>query len=168
MNDAAWLDAKAQAELVRRGDVTAVELVGAAIDRIERIDPAINAVIHRMDEKARAEAAAPARGPFAGVPIVVKDLDCATAGDPHHCGMRLLRELAWTEPSDAPIAAALRRAGFVIAGRTNTPELGLMPTTEPLAYGPTRNPWDPMRSPGGSSGGSAAAVAAGMVPLAHA
>jgi amidase len=102
------------------------------------------------------------------VPIVLKDLGCHSAGDPFHCGMRLLRDAGWTEDDDAPTATMLRSAGFVFVGRTNTPELGLMPTTEPEAYGPTRNPWDVSRSSGGSSGGAAAAVASGMVALAHA
>ena len=167
-DDRTVLDATGQAELVRRGDASPLELVDAAIERIERLDPEINAVIHHRFSAARAEAASVAAGPFAGVPIVIKDLDCPTAGDPHHCGMRLLKELDWTEHEDASVVDWFRDAGFVIVGRTNTPELGLMPTTEPQAYGPTRNPWDLSRSPGGSSGGSAAAVAAGMVPVAHA
>jgi amidase len=165
--DLAWLDATAQAELVRGGDASAAELVGAAIERIERIDPALNAVIHRRFERALAEAP-DVTGPFAGVPILMKDIGSHTAGDPFHCGMAVLKRIGWTEPSDTEVAARIRRAGFVILGRTNTPELGLAPTTEPEAYGPTRNPWDLDRSPGGSSGGSAAAVASGLVPVAHA
>jgi amidase len=102
------------------------------------------------------------------VPLVLKDLVCHTAGDPFHEGMRFLRDLGWVEREDTYLAAKLRAAGFVFVGRTNVPERGLLATTEPEAYGPTRNPWDPTRSAGGSSGGSAAAVAAGLVPLAHA
>jgi amidase len=100
--------------------------------------------------------------------MLAKDLTMHTAGDPFHCGMRFLRELGWVEREDTSLAARFRAAGFVFLGKANTPELGPVPTTEPLAYGPTRNPWDTTRSPGGSSGGSAAAVASGMVPLAHA
>lgn len=169
MTDTGWLDAVAQAELVRRGDVTPAELVEAAIERIKRLDPALNAVIHPLFANAREQAAKGLPdGPFRGVPIVIKDLVCTTAGDPFHCGMRALRDVGWTEPEDSASAARLRAAGFVFVGRTNTPELGLMPTTEPEAYGPTRNPWNVDHSTGGSSGGSAAAVAAGMVPVAHA
>jgi amidase len=161
------LDATAQALLVRSGKASAGELVEAAIERIERLDPQLNAVIHRRFEKALEEAPH-AAGPFAGVPIVLKDLSAHSAGDPFHCGMAVLKNAGWTEPGDSPVAAAIRKAGFVLVGRTNTPELGLMPTTEPEAYGPTHNPWNLDRSPGGSSGGSAAAVAARLVPIAHA
>jgi amidase len=168
-DELARLDATAQAELVRRGELTPVELVLAAIARIEKLNPQLNAVIHPLFEKARAQAASPALplGPFRGVPFLVKDAVCHTAGDPYHCGMRWLRELDWREESDTYLAARFRAAGFVFVGKTNTPELASAPTTEPLAYGPTRNPWDPERSTGGSSGGSAAAVAAGLVPVAH-
>ncbi|HYR95106.1 MAG TPA: amidase, partial [Candidatus Binatus sp.] len=168
-DDLALLDATAQAELVRRRAVSPRELVDAAIARIEKTNPKLNAVITPLFEKARAAASAGLPdGPFRGVPFVLKDLFCHSAGDPYHAGMRLLRELRWVEPADTHLAARFRAAGFVFVGRTNVPELGPVPTTEPVAYGPTRNPWDPSRSPGGSSGGSAAAVAAGMVPAAHA
>lgn len=167
--DFAWLDATAQADLVRRGEVAPVELVDAAIGRIERLNPGLNAIIHPLFEKALEAATSPdlPHGPFRGVPMVIKDRCCHTAGDPFHLGMRLLRDLGWTESDDTWTAARLRAAGLVFVGRTNTPELGLNPTTEPAAYGPTRNPWDRTRSSGGSSGGSAAAVASGMVPLGH-
>ncbi len=168
-DDLAVLDATAQAELVRRREASPRELVDAAIARIEKVNPKLNAVIMPLFEKARAQAAAALPdGPFRGVPFLLKDLICHSAGDPYHAGMRLLRELRWVEPDDTYLAARFRAAGFVLCGRTNVPELGPVPTTEPIAYGPTRNPWDPTRSPGGSSGGSAAAVAAGMVPAAHA
>jgi amidase len=98
----------------------------------------------------------------------MKDLGAQTAGDPYHAGMRFLRDAAWKEAEDSYFAAKLRAAGAIFLGRTNTPELGLLPTTEPAAYGATKNPWDPSRSAGGSSGGSAAAVASRMVPVAHA
>src|ERR1700739_1120608 len=168
-DELALLDATAQAELVRQRKASPRELVDAAIARIERVNPKLNAVISQRFEKARAEAAADLpTGPFRGVPFLLKDLVCHSAGDPYHGGMRVLRELGWVERYDPWLAARFRAAGFVFLGRTNVPELGPSPTTEPLAYGPTRNPWDPTRSPGGSSGGSAAAVAAGMVPIAHA
>jgi amidase len=165
----ARLDATAQAELVRRGDVSPLELVDAAIERIEKLNAHLNAVITPLYEKARAQASQPSlpAGPFRGVPFLVKDVVCHTAGDPFHCGMRFLRELDWVERGDTYLAARFRAAGFVFVGKSNTPELAFSPTTEPLAYGPTRNPWDSSRTPGGSSGGAAAAVASGIVPVAH-
>ncbi|HEV7863618.1 MAG TPA: amidase family protein, partial [Acidimicrobiia bacterium] len=170
MNDALGdHDATGLAALVQAGDVTPLELVDAAIARIETLDPHLNAVIHRRFERARAEAAGmPAAGPLAGVPFLVKDITCHQAGEPFHEGMRFLRDRQWREDRDSYLAARFRVAGLITVGRTNTPELGIVPTTEPVAYGATRNPWDPSRSPGGSSGGSAAAVAAGLVPAAHA
>ena len=170
MTDAlAWLDATAQAELVRRREVTPSELVDAAIGRIERLDPALNAVIIPLFAKAR-EAAAGADlpdGPFRGVPMLVKDAVAHTAGDPYHCGMRVLKEAGWREQADTWLVARYRAAGFVICGKTNLPELATSATTQPAAYGWTRNPWDTSRTPGGSSGGSGAAVASGMVAVAH-
>ena len=168
--DLSTLDATAQAELVRRGDATPRDLVASAIERIERVNPKLNAVITPLFEKALAAADSqqlPA-GPFRGVPYLLKDLSCTTAGDPFYAGMRFLRDLRWTEREDGGLVTKLRNAGFVIVGRTNVPELGPLPTTEPVAFGPTRNPWNPAHSSGGSSGGSAAAVASGMVPAAHA
>jgi amidase len=169
VDDLAVLDATAQAALVRDGDVTPRELVDAALARLDAVDPQLHAVIHRRDERARHEADdGPPDGPFRGVPILVKDLDGTLAGEPLHLGNRMLRDLGHVADHDSYLFARLRAAGCVIVGKTNTPELGLLPTTESLAYGPAHNPWDLTRSPGGSSGGSAAAVAAGMVPLAHA
>ncbi|HKE10226.1 MAG TPA: amidase [Myxococcota bacterium] len=164
------LDAVGHAELVRKGEATPRELVDAAIARIEKVNPELNAVIHPSFEKARAQASAPGlpHGPLRGVPLLMKDLGGQTAGDPYHAGMRFLRDAAWREVDDSHFAARLRAAGAVFLGRTNTPELGLLPTTEPAAYGATKNPWDLSRSAGGSSGGAAAAVASGMVPVAHA
>jgi aspartyl-tRNA(Asn)/glutamyl-tRNA(Gln) amidotransferase subunit A len=162
------LDATAQAELVRRGAVTPLELVDAAIARIEKLDPELGAVITRQFERARAAAVAPdlPQGPFRGVPMLLKDLGAHLAGDPVHCGMRALKKAGWREPGESYFAERLRLAGLISLGRTNTPELGLLPTTEPEAYGPTRNPWKPTHSSGGSSGGSAAAVAAGLAAAA--
>jgi amidase len=102
------------------------------------------------------------------VPVVIKDLDGASAGDPCTLGNQLLKAVGWVDDHDSWLTAKLRAAGFVFVGRSKAPELGLQPTTEPLAFGPTRNPWDPTRGPGGSSGGSGAAVASGMVPVGHA
>src|SRR5213080_878779 len=169
-DELATLDATAQAELVRRGKLSPSALVDAAIARVEAVNPKLNAVIIPLFEKARAQAASPnlPRGPFRGVPFLLKDLLAYSADDPHHMGTRLLKRLGFVAPHDSNTAARLRAAGFVFLGKTNTPELGTLPTTEPDAYGPTRNPWDPSRSTGGSSGGSAAAVAAGLVPAAHA
>lgn len=153
---------------MRDGTMSALELVDGAIARAEQRNPALNAIIHQRFERAREDARRGPTGPFAGVPIVVKDLDGPLAGEPYHWGNRLLRAVGHTADHDSYLNARLRAAGFVVIGKTNTPELGLLPTTEPAAYGPTRNPWDPTRSPGGSSGGTAAAVASGMVPLGHA
>ena len=170
IDDLGWIDAVGQAELVRKGECTPLELVDAAIARIERLDPYLNAVIHRMYDKARAEAESSALpdGTFRGVPFLMKDAVAHTAGDPFHCGMAFLKARAHTEDTDSYLAAKLRKAGFVFVGKTNLPELAASFLTEPVAYGPTHNPWDPGRSTGGSSGGSAAAVASGMVPAAHA
>ncbi len=169
MDELISLDALAQAELVRARKVSPAELVDAAIARIEKVNPRLNAVIIPLFEPARTQARAATLpdGPFRGVPFLIKDLTCQTKGDPYHAGMRVLRDRGWTADHDTYLAAKFRAAGFICVGRTNVPELGPIPTTEPLAYGPTHNPWDVSRSPGGSSGGSAAAVASGMVPLAH-
>ena len=168
-DDFTWLDATAQAELVRKGEVTPPELVESAIGRIEKLNPELNAVIHRLDDKAMRAASDPALpdGPFRGVPFLVKDGVCHTAGDPFHCGMQVLKDLDWHEDTDTWLAERFRAAGFVFVGKTNLPELASSVTTEPLAYGPTHNPWSLDHSPGGSSGGSAAAVASGVVPVAH-
>ena len=169
IDDLAHLDAADQATLVRDGEVSPLELVDAAIDRIERTDPQLNAVIHRRFEAARdAASGVLPDGPFRGVPLLLKDMDGSLAGAPLHLGNRLLKELGHVADHDDFLVGRLLDAGFVVVGKTNCPEFGLVPTTEPLAYGPTRNPWAPDRSPSGSSGGSAAAVAAGLVPVAHA
>lgn len=169
MRELASIDATAQAALVRSGEASPVELAEAAIARIEALDSQLNAVIHPLFEKAleAANGELP-QGPFHGVPFLLKDLMAHSAGDPMHEGMKHLRDIGWTEDEDTELVRRFRAAGFVILGHTNTPELGILPTTEPEAYGATRNPWDLGRSPCGSSGGSAAAVAAGMVPVAHA
>jgi amidase len=169
VTDLSHLDATTQAELVRTGAASPIELVDSAIERIEKCNDELNAVIIPLFEQARiaANGILP-DGPFRGVPILVKDLDGKLAGVPYHGGNKLLKELNYTPEITSYLFSKLEEAGFVIVGKTNTPELGLMPSTEPLTYGPTHNPWDVTRTPGGSSGGSAAAVAAGMVPVAHA
>jgi amidase len=164
-----FIDATAQAELVRTGEASALELVDDAIARVEKLNPELNAIIHPRFEQARAEAAAALPdGPFRGVPLVVKDLLAGIEGDPHHEGMKFLRDAGHRADHTDALAQRYLDAGFVCIGRTNTPELGIVPTTEPEAYGPTRNPWDTSRTTGGSSGGSAAAVASGMVAVGHA
>ena len=167
--DLARLDATAQAELVRIGEVSPEELTLAAIERAERINPELNAIIHPLYEQGLEESRGELPdGPFQGVPFLFKDLGAGLAGQPLHMGMKALKEADFRLPVDTFLGARFRDAGFVTIGKTNTPELGIVPTTEPEAYGPTHNPWDLGRSPGGSSGGSAAAVAAGIVPIAHA
>ena len=145
-----------------------LELLEEAIGRLEDLNPRLNAVIHPLIEQARQVAAgALPGGPFRGVPFLVKDLFCYMKGVPVHEGMRALRDAGHVADHDMWLTERFRQAGFVILGRTNAPELGILPTTEPVSYGPTHNPWDLERSPGGSSGGSAAAVAAGIVAAAH-
>jgi amidase len=162
-----WLDATAQADLVRRGEVSPKDLVEAAIGRIEAVNPRLDAVIRTRFGQARAEVAGTLPdGPFRGVPILLKDLGCFVAGEVTAGGLGPLRELPW--PVTSYLAQQFLAAGFVPLGRTNVPELGTTVTTEPMSFPPARNPWDPGHSTGGSSGGSAAAVASGMVPVAHA
>lgn len=168
-DDTRWLDATDQAALVARGDASPTELLEAAIERIEAIDPQLNAVNIRWFDHARELAAGdlPA-GAFRGVPFLLKDLWAHFAGQTLSNGNVALRDAAPVSAADTTLVSRCRAAGLVIAGRTNSPEFGSLPATEPVAWGPTRNPWDTSRSPGGSSGGAAAAVAAGMVPIAHA
>ncbi len=159
-------DATALAELVRRREVTPAELLEAAIARLEAVNPRINAVVTKLYERARAEAAGVLPdGPFTGVPFLTKDLLAMIAGVRHTAGTAFQKD--WVAPIDTELVRRLRRAGLVVFGVTNTPEFGILPTTEPALHGPSRNPWDPGRTTGGSSGGSAAAVAAGVVPMAH-
>jgi amidase len=163
------MDAVEQAALVHDGEVTPLELLDAAIERIERIDPVLNAVVIRWFDHARdtASAALP-DGRFRGVPFLIKDLFAGYAGQPITNGNLALKNASVVSDADTTLVSRFRGAGLVTAGRTNSPELGSVPTTEPIAWGATHNPWDLSRSPGGSSGGSAAAVASGMVPFAHA
>lgn len=166
MTDLARLDAIAQADLVRRGEAAPLELVDAAIDRIEAVNGRLNAVVTPLYEAVREAARRPLPdGPLAGVPFLVKDLGSSMAGVPETMGSRALRD---NRPAaDNALVGRYRAAGLLIVGRTNTPEFGNHSTTEPALFGPTRNPWDLALTPGGSSGGSAVAVASGMVPVAH-
>src|SRR5579863_3255796 len=155
------------AALVRDGAIAARELTELSLERIEALDPKLGAFIQVDREGALQAASAIAPGdprPFAGVPIAIKN-NRAVAGLRLTHGCRLMRD--YVAPYDHNAVARLRAAGFVIVGTTKPPEYGILPVTEPLEYGPSRNPWDPSLTPGGSSGGSAAAVAAGMVPIAH-
>jgi amidase len=162
-----WVDGLGQAELVERGQVSPVELVEAAIQRIERLNPALNAVVvPAFDRGLEAAVRGPGGGPFAGVPYLLKDLCVEWDGVRFTEASRFLRDNV--SRHDQELTIRLRRAGLVLLGKTNTCEFGLLPTCEPALFGPTANPWDTSRTPGGSSGGSAAAVAAGMVPMAYA
>lgn len=160
-------DATEIALRIRRGELTAREAVAEAIARAEALQPKLNFIVAPDFERAlqKATAGAPA-GPFGGVPTLMKDL-VDVPGLPTRKGAAYTAGLPLPTEIDAH-AAAWERAGFVSIGKSATPEHGFLPTTEPLAFGPTRNPWDPSRSSGGSSGGAAAAVAAGVVPMAHA
>jgi amidase len=161
------MDGTAQADLVRRKALQPIELVDAAIARIEAVNPRLNAVVTKMFDQARDAARGPLpEGPFTGVPFLLKDILGMCKGVPMTLGSSLLRDLV--PDHDSELVRRLRRAGLIFVGKTNVPEFGILPTTEPRLFGPCRNPWDTTRSTGGSSGGSAAAVAAGMVPMAHA
>jgi amidase len=164
--DLAFMDAVAHAELVATRELKPVELVDAAITSIERLNPLLNAVVTDMFESAHDAALAELPdGPFTGVPYVLKDLAAEYAGVRFTEGSRFLRDNVSTH--DQELVRRLKRAGLVVVGKTNTCEFGMRPTCEPVLFGPTRNPWDTSRTPGGSSGGSAAAVASGMVPMGY-
>jgi len=155
------------ANLIRGGDISSRELVETSLERIEALEPELNAFAHLDPEGALAAADLVRPGderPFAGVPIAIKDT-AEVAGWPYTLGSDVFGDFV---PSyDAFVVRRLREAGFVFVGKTSLPEFGILPVTEPRRFGPTRNPWDTERTPGGSSGGAAAAVAAGMLPLAH-
>lgn len=160
-------DALGLAALVRAGEATPGELLEAAIARTEARNPALNAVIVPLYEQARTLTRGDLPdGPFRGVPFLMKDLISAVAGTPLSQGCKAL--VGRISDHDAELTRRFKQTGAVIFGKTNCPEFGLMGTTEPEAWGPTRNPWNLAHSPGGSSGGTAAAVAAGLVPMAHA
>src|SRR5437016_3312446 len=166
-----WLPATERATLIRRKKVSPVEVVDAILDRIERINPKLNAFVTLTDEAARREAKAAERalmrrstllGPLHGVPFSVKDL-VVTKGVRTTFGTPLYRDNVPTE--DAPMVERMKRAGAILLGKTNTPTFGWIGATHNLLFGPTRNPWDLERTPGGSSGGASAAAAAGLGPL---
>ena len=173
---ARWLDATAQAQMVACGEVTATDLVEAAIERIETFDEPLNSVVVRWFDDARVAAAdvdgrlafgAPVPL-FVGVPTLLKDLWAHSVGHPMTNGNAGLQAEMPISAYDTTLVSRFRDAGLITLGRTNSPELGSLPVTEPLSFGPTRNPWPTDHTPGGSSGGAAAAVAAGLVPIANA
>lgn len=166
MNELTALDAVGLAELVRKGEVTGREAVEAAVLRIERLNPELNAVItSAFDTALEASTGELPEGPLSGVPFLLKDLIATCAGIRHTEGSAFLANYAARE--DSELVARIKRAGLIVVGITNTAEYGNASTTEPHRFGPTRNPWNIGRIPGGSSGGSASAVAAGVVPMAH-
>jgi len=166
MKDYARYDATALAELLRRKEVSAAELLEAALARAHVVEPTLNAIVQRLETMGRAAAASPGDGPFAGVPFLVKDIAQDIDGVPTYAGSAAFRQQRIQ--GDSTFVARCKAAGLVIFGKTATPELALKGYTEPEAFGPTRNPVNPAHSPGGSSGGSAAVVAAGIVPMAGA
>jgi amidase len=173
MNDLPSRSALELADALRRREVSSIEVLDACLAEVDRLNDSLNAVVWRDDETARAEAKAAderlARGdqaPFLGVPIPIKDLT-EVHGQPVTYGSQGRPMDPWEGPSEM-VVDALRRAGFVLACRTNTPEFGHITAAENVRWGITRNPWDPSRTPGGSSGGAAAATAGGMFPVAHA
>jgi amidase len=155
------------AELVARKEVKPEELLEAALSAVEKVNPKINAVLQTLPDQARAaiRQGLP-QGPFHGVPFVIKELVLHAKNVRCDMGSRLAQGIV--PPEDTELMARFRRAGLVLAGTTQTPELGYNPTTETVLFGPVHNPWDLGRSAGGSSGGSGAAVAAGIVPMGHA
>jgi amidase len=167
LSDVLELDATAQAELIRTKEISSLELVEATIRRAEQVNPALNAIVTPLYEEARdAALGSLPEGPFTGVPFLVKDLVASVAGARKTDGSRFLSDHVASE--DSELVRRYRQAGLVIVGLTNASEFGLLPTTEPLLFGPTKNPWNLEHSPGGSSGGSAAAVAARVTAMAHA
>ncbi len=165
--DLMWLDATAQAELVAKKEVKPIELVDAAIERIEKLNPKINAVVTKTYDEARAEAGKEyPDAPFKGVPFLVKDLLAVVKGVRLTGGTAMLAD--FVPDYDSELVKRFRKAGFIILGKTNTPEFGIVPTTESAFLGKCRNPWNLERTTGGSSGGSAAAVASGLTAVAHA
>lgn len=154
------------AELIAKKDVTSAELVEEAIARIEKHNPKLNAVVFRTFDRARSAAKLPQGGPFGGVPFLLKDILGAQKGVPTRQGANFIPPVP--SPHDSTLVRRFTSAGLISLGKTNVPEFGLVPTTESSLYGPANNPWELDHSTGGSSGGSGAAVAAGIVPLAHA
>ncbi|MFI9424224.1 amidase [Streptomyces achromogenes] len=163
MSEYVSFDAVGLAELMAKGEVTPAEVETAAREAARAVDPRINAIVETWPAD---DAPGPGSAPLAGVPFLIKDIGVSMAGRRMELGSRLA--LGAVARADSFLMARFRRAGLVTFGRTATPEMAYSITTEPLLYGATRNPWDPARSAGGSSGGAGAAVAAGVVPVAHA
>lgn len=160
-------DALGLAELVRNGEVTPTELVDEAISRIQRLNPKINAVVTELFNRAREQAAGNLPdGPFRGVPFLFKDLGTDLAGEPMYKGSAIYKKAGFRPDANTTLADRYLSSGVIVVGKSATPEFGLLPSTEPEAFAPTRNPWDPTRTAGGSSGGAGAAIAARMVPMA--
>jgi amidase len=165
-NELVDMDATAQAELVRKKEVKPIELVEATVERIEKLNSTLNAVVTPMYEQARKQASGSiSDGSFAGVPFLLKDFLAEYAGVRFTEGTSFLGD--YVPKEDSELIRRYKSAGLIFVGKTNTPEMAIGVTTEPRLFGPTRNPWDADRTPGGSSGGAAAAVASGMVPMAH-
>lgn len=167
MSNFETLDAIGTAEAIRAKKLSAEEAVDMAIANIEKVEPELNATTTKLFDSARALAkSGTLSGSFAGVPYAIKDILAAVEGVPMRSGSKWMED--FVPPRDSILVSRLRKAGFVFVAKTTTPEFGFLPTTEPLAYGPTKNPHDPSRTTGGSSGGSAALVGARALPAAHA
>lgn len=173
-NDLEGYDAVGLAELIRKSEIQAIEIMDDAIEKIERLNPKLNAVVYKNYENARKQARACDAGnpeevspqsPFFGVPFLLKDLLAEAKGLPLHEGSRFLE--GYVSKIDSELVSRQKKAGLLILGKTNASEFGILPTTEAESRGPAFNPWNPGLTPGGSSGGSAAAVSAGIVPMAH-
>lgn len=167
-------DAVALGELVRNREIKPTELLETVVSRIEKINPDLNAIIHKLYEQARQtaeewesriETGEANEAIFCGVPFLLKDFFAEYKGVPFHEGSKAVK--GYISKIDTELVRRQKAAGLNVVGKTNTPEFGLLPTTEPLLYGATLNPWDTNLTPGGSSGGSAASVASGIVPMAH-
>lgn len=166
LNDVLALDGLGQAELIRSKEITPLELIDAVVEKIERLNPKLNAIVIHMFEIARktAQKEIP-KGPFKGVPFLLKDLVAEYEGTPYTGGSAFLK--GYISPQDTELVRRYKQAGLITLGKTNSPELGIGSVTQPRLYGPSRNPWDPSKTSGGSSGGSGSAVAAGFVAIAH-
>jgi amidase len=162
------LDATGCAELIAKGAISPAEVVAAAIDRVARHDHELGTVVTPLFDDARRAAQDPPAGPFRGVPILIKDLVATVGGAPQSNGLAPLKHARHVAAADSHLVRKLRAAGFVVIGKSNTSELGILPSAEPPPWPPTRNPYDRARTSGGSSGGSASATASGLVPIGHA
>jgi amidase len=174
MDELVRYDAVGLSRLIREGEITPIELLEITIQRIEKVNPKLNAIIHKLYDEARtvvanlnlgAKAKKAKDSVFFGIPFLLKDLIAECKGTPFNEGSLAVQ--GYISKVDSEIVKRHKASGLIIVGKTNTPEFGILTTTEPTIYGPTFNPWDPSLTPGGSSGGSAAAVAAGIVPMAH-